>query len=207
MSISTYSELQAAARNWLNRPSDLDSRIPEFVVLAETRFNRVLNTPEMETIATLSTTAESVALPSDFWEARGAYLDTDPRQVLEEVTLAFLRDRYSTQTTGRPQVYAISGGNIVLAPSPDTTYSLKLTYKQSIPPLASNSTNWLLTKHPDIYLYATLLQAEAYGWNDERLGLWKSALDEALAELQKAGNRKRFGGAPLRLRSPVAWGG
>jgi hypothetical protein len=132
MAITTYTELQTAAGNWLNR-TDLTSRLPEFIALAESRFNRILNTPEMETIATLSTTAESVALPTDFWEARGAYLDTDPRQVLEEVTLAFLRDRYSAQTTGRPQVYAISGANIVLGPAPDTTYSLKLTYKQTTP--------------------------------------------------------------------------
>jgi len=207
MSIRTYAELQTAAGNWLNR-SDLTSRLPEFVALAESRFNRILNTPEMEAVATLSTTGESVALPADFWEARGAYLDSDPRVVIEEVSLAYLRDRYSAQTTGQPQVYAVSGANLVLGPAPDTTYSLKLTYKQTIPALSdSNTTNWLLTRHPDIYLYGTLLQAEAYGWNDERLGLWKAALDEAIAELQKAGQRKRYGAAPIRLRSPVAWGG
>jgi hypothetical protein len=132
MAITTYTELQTAAGQ-LAQSHRPDFALPEFIALGESRFNRILNTPEMETIATLSTTAESVALPTDFWEARGAYLDTDPRQVLEEVTLAFLRDRYSAQTTGRPQVYAISGANIVLGPSPDTTYSLKLTYKQTIP--------------------------------------------------------------------------
>jgi hypothetical protein len=62
--------------------------------------------------------------------------------------------------------------------------------------------NWLLTRHSDIYLWATLLTAEAFLVNDERLGVWKAALDEAIDELVQAGNRKRFVGR-MRLRSPV----
>ena len=52
MTISTYSELQTAAGNWLNR-SDLTSRLPEFIALAESRFNRILNVPEMEAVEAL----------------------------------------------------------------------------------------------------------------------------------------------------------
>ena len=43
MAISTKSELHTAVTNWLNR-SDLTSRIPEFITLAEASFNRNLRT-------------------------------------------------------------------------------------------------------------------------------------------------------------------
>ena len=41
MAISTFAELKTAAANWLDR-SDLTDRIPEFIALAEARFNRIL---------------------------------------------------------------------------------------------------------------------------------------------------------------------
>ena len=39
MAISTYAELQAAIKSWSKR-DDLDSEIPDFIKLAETRINR-----------------------------------------------------------------------------------------------------------------------------------------------------------------------
>jgi hypothetical protein len=48
MAISTYAELQTAAANWLGR-ADLTSRIPEFVALAEAKFNRTLRIRDMIT--------------------------------------------------------------------------------------------------------------------------------------------------------------
>ena len=51
MAISTFAELKTAAANWLDR-SDLTDRIPEFIALAEARFNRVLRIRDMETVST-----------------------------------------------------------------------------------------------------------------------------------------------------------
>ena len=197
----TFAQLQASVARWLDNAT-LGDRIPELIALAERRFNRILNTPEMEATATL-VAAPSVSLPADLWEVRAAWIDSDPRRGIEEVTQSVLRSRYPSQAKGMPEVYAVSGGSLLLGPAPDSAYNLILTYKQSIPALSDAvPTNWLLTRHPDIYLWATLLAAEAYLVNDERLGVWKAALDEAIDELIQAANRKRFTGA-MRLRSPV----
>lgn len=197
----TWAELKASMAEWLNR-TDLTAKIPEFIALAERRFNRKLFVPERESSATATISGERLALPSDFWGLRGIYLDTDPRVQMQPVTLAALRDGYSR--TGQPLVYAISGEELVFGPIPDTTYSVEIAYYATIPALgASQATNWLLTDHPDIYLYGSLLMAEAFVWNDPRLGLWKEALDEAIGELTEAGNRKRYSAQPMRLRSPI----
>jgi hypothetical protein len=202
----TWTELKASLAEWLNR-SDLTAKIPELIALAERKFNRIIVTPEREATVTSTVSSETLALPSDFWQLRSIHLTTDPRQPLTQVSPMVLRSEYADQTTGEPRVFAIENGAFIFGPAPDASYTLNITYIKTIPPLnASTASNWLLEKHPDIYLYGSLLAAEAYLWNDARLPVWKDALDEAIAELADAGNRYRMSG-PMRLRSPVVgWG-
>ena len=48
MAISNYAELQTATANWLDR-TDLTDRIPEFIDLAESTFNRTIRNRQMIT--------------------------------------------------------------------------------------------------------------------------------------------------------------
>ena len=48
----------------------------------------------------------------------------------------------------------------------------------AIPALATTDPNWLLTAHPDHYLFGSLVEAEMFGVNDERAPLWKARRDE-----------------------------
>jgi len=115
-----------------------------------------------------------------------------------------LRNTYSANATGQPVNYAIrSGSTIVLGPSPQESYDLVLNYYQKIPVLSdSNTTNWLLTAHPDLYLYGALVQAEAFMIDDNRVPLWQAKLTTAMLQVEHAGQRKATGGAPIRIRSP-----
>jgi hypothetical protein len=204
---TTYAELQNEVLSWIE-DSATNIDVAACIGYAEDRFNRVLDMPEMETIATLSTTA-STALPSDFWQARSLHLEKDPRVLLEPVSLSVLRSRYAAQTTGEPEVYAIVGTNIIFGPAPDTTYSASLVYKASITPLSStNTSNFLLTKYCDLYVVGTLMLAEMRGWNIKRAaGDLKVWWDEIMGEVVQAGIRYKRGGGPRRMRSPVRWGG
>src|SRR5262245_10780943 len=67
MAISTYSELQTAVANWLNR-TDLTERIPEFVALAEAQMNRRLRVRQMVTRAEATLASAFVDVPSDMLE-------------------------------------------------------------------------------------------------------------------------------------------
>lgn len=202
--LTTYDGLvTAVSTGWLKN-SGLADRAPDFLALAEARFNRVLPVSAREQTTTLTTTAETIDLPDDFAKARALFLDNDPRRNLDPLPLAVLRTYYAAQASGEPASYAISGTSLILGPAPDAEYDLILTYEATIPALtSSNQTNWLSLAHPDIYLYGTLLQAEFFGWNDDRLPTIKAALDEALSELIGASNRARYGAAPLRMRPSV----
>ncbi|HUU42163.1 MAG TPA: hypothetical protein VMX57_00200 [Planctomycetota bacterium] len=47
----------------------------------------------------------------------------------------------------------------------------------------ANTTNWLLTLAPDIYLYATLVEAGPYLVEDTRVPAWEAALQQRLEQL------------------------
>jgi hypothetical protein len=201
--LSNYAELVASIGAWLNR-DDLNDMAPDFIRLTEEELNRVLRVPEMEITETLTIDAERIDLPEDFRKARAFYINSDPRYELEPVTLGTLRTKYAAQTTGRPECYAISGSELVFGPAPDAEYSGPFTYYADIPALTSeDDTNWVLDKHPSLYLYGTLLQAELYGWNDERLPLIRAGFDLAVSQLQAQGNSKQHGAATPRLRSTI----
>ena len=57
MAVTTYAELQTALDNWLAR-TDLQSRHPEFIALAEARMNRELETRGQAKRVTTTTTAD-----------------------------------------------------------------------------------------------------------------------------------------------------
>ena len=76
MAIGTYSELQTAVANWLDR-SDLSDRIPEFIILSEARINRLLRVRLMETVKVISLISGSkrYPLPSDYLQLRTIQYD------------------------------------------------------------------------------------------------------------------------------------
>lgn len=199
MAIQTYAELQAAAASWLAR-SDLTARIPEFIALAEAKINRVLRTQDMVTKnATFSITGEYVAVPTGFQMVKTFHLNTSPKRVLE-----FMPDDQITKlfgaATGKPRYYCVQGGNFRFGPTPDATYSSTLVYVGSLVGLATTSPNWLLTSHPDVYLYGTLLEAEGFLADDPRVPLWKQAFDMAVNEVNAQANANRWGGNSMAVR-------
>ncbi|HEX8418573.1 MAG TPA: hypothetical protein VF638_01015 [Sphingomonas sp.] len=191
MAFDTRADLVAAVAGWLNR-TDLAARIPEFIRLTEARMNRLLRDPSQIVTTTVSFTAGSGALPVDFGEMIS--LGQQGSRLTQVTPGEF--GTYRAQA-GDARVYSVIGGNIVILPA-GASASLNIAYYRSISPLiVDGSTNWLLSRAPDIYLWGCLLQAELYGWNDERLPLLKTGWDEAIAELRIDGEQRRWGAAPL----------
>jgi hypothetical protein len=197
----TFEELKLAIEGWLAR-DDQAERIPEYIALAERRFNRNGFSTEREGSSTL-TAAASVALPSDFWGVKALWLDTDPKVVLDPMTLVELRQHYSSAATGQPGNYAISGANIVLGPAPDSAYSMPLAYWKTSPALgAAVADNWLLLAHPDLYLAASLVEGFLWARDESRAQIWDQRTQAKIDEVNGAGQRKQHG-RPPRIRSSV----
>jgi len=195
MSIATYSDMVTAVGDWLDR-SDLVARVPDFLRLTESRLNRLLDDPDMEVTETFAATGEFTALPLDFGEMVSISAGYGPLAQVGPVEFA----GYDRTISGDPRVYSIVNRAIAFAPA-NATVSITLVYRRSIPALTSiNTTNWLLTRAPDIYLYGALVQASAFLAEDDRVGLWKSAFDEAIAELKTDAMRRKWGSGPIAPR-------
>lgn len=200
MSITTYAELQTSVANWLNR-SDLTAYIPDFITLAEERMNGDLKTRAMETKVTLSAVSgtKTVALPTDMLEMRRLQILGTYNQPLSYRSPDEISVDYADNRVGQPLVFTVVGGNVELAPVPDSDYSIELTYEQRIPALSdTNTTNWLLDAWPGAYLYATLLAAEPFLKNDERIATW-SGLYQDLAD--KINGIDWYSGSTMKVRA------
>ena len=208
MAITTYAELQTATANWLDR-TDLTSRIPEFIELAEANFNRVIRQPDMiSKDDSFSIAGRYTTLPSDTLEIVRIVLDLTPVIVLEYMTPEEISQRRIVMSaTGKPYYFTTIGGStnqLEVLPSPDSTYTSSIVYYTRIAALSDSATsNWLLAAHPDIYLFGTLVEAEPYLKNDERLSMWAARLDKALNDLRLQGQRERHTASGLRMRSRV----
>ena len=207
MAISTYAELQTAAATWLDR-TDLTARVPEFIDLAESTFNRTIRNRQMITKNdSYSLDSRYVNLPTDTLEVIRIVVDVTPQITLQYLTPEEIAERRNSSSTGRPQYFTVVGGStnqIELLRSPDETYTSSILYYTKIPALSdSATTNWLLTSHPDIYLFGTLVEAEPYLKNDERMPMWSARLGKALQELKLQGEREMHTGSSLRMRSRV----
>ncbi len=195
--IADYSDLVDKARLWLDRGSELDQLIPTFILLAEGYLNRVLRVPDMEATVSPIVTDGLFQLPEDFLQMRNVRCGG---RVLESYSPAEL-DNVWAGMVGNAYGYAISGRMVRLGPV--SGLPVTMSYWQRIPKLTlSTPSNWLLDRHSDIYLYGSLLSAETYIDNPDRVNQWRGAFEAAVDQLQVAGSKAQFGG-PIRMRSTV----
>lgn len=199
--IETYDGLLAFIVAHLELDSETEAQLPALVRMAEYRLNRMLTVPERETIASVTTTAGTayVALPTGYRQLRSAYIDND--YPLAAATLHSVQT--DLESSGKPQRYTIADQSIYFAPTPDAVYTVSLTYMEKLAYLsATNQTNWLLSENADAYVYAVLIQCEAFLGHDARIPLLEAALVTTMDEINAQGNRYRLA-SPIRLRSPV----
>lgn len=201
MALTSYSALRSSIADWLNR-DDLTSVIPDFISLAEAQIERKLPTQKMVKRSTATIDTPFSALPSDFLAAKSLVLTaTAPVRPLTFLTEDELdAKKYIYRTTGTPQYFALIGNQIEVLPPPDTGYAAELTYVATLAKLSdSNVSNWVLERHPDVYLYGSLLQAAPYLRDDERIGVWSSIYQNAINDMIVQDERASFSGGRLAM--------
>lgn len=157
MSISTYAELKTVVQAWFD-DTTVEDNVDTYIDLAEALFNRTLRTREMQESSSLSLDSNGEAsLPADFLSAVRVTYGGSPSYDIGYASPQVLRDYNTFDTQGLPGLYTIDGSVLRVRPTPGTTVTLE--YFQKIPALSdSQTTNWLLTRAPDLYLVATEAQ-------------------------------------------------
>lgn len=184
LAFDNYTDLVTFIEDWMDR-SDLSGSVESMVALCEARLRRELSPLVFETTVTATATDGVVALPSDFDALRQVTLDG---VVLTEVSPESGRDYDNTGTTAKG--YSLEADQMRIWPA--TAETVTLTYKKRLTRLSSASpTNELLSEHPDLYFFGSMMFANGYVVNDQRAALFKALWDEAVDSANRFFTRQR----------------
>ena len=198
MALSTYDELVKSIVKWSHR-SDILDMIPDFISLAETEmYNNEgwqLETRDMETISTASTTGQYLALPDGFEKARSIQIDTGSGYM--PVKFRAPEQLIRQPTTGLPLFFSVVGNEIEFDRVPDSAYTLQVQYYKKPDPIsATNQTNNVLTNHANIYLFGALHQLFLWSNDTEEMTVYFSKMQSSIRGANKADKKARYGTAP-----------
>jgi hypothetical protein len=202
MTITNYTELKAAIADWLLR-DDLTAVIPSFIALAEAQMQREVRHHKMMQRAEADVDTRYFVLPSDWLETARFHVTGDRPTRLELTSMDDMLQlrELNANSTGRPTHYAHIGEQLEVFPTPGATYNMELLYFQKIPVLSDAApTNWLLTDHPDAYLYGALVQAAPYLDDDQRLTVWGGLYGSTVNSINAESKKARYSGAGMRIR-------
>jgi hypothetical protein len=183
MALGTYSELQTAALDWMER-SGQTTQVVDWIALAEARLNRDLGAVETDTTLTgvlssrrIDISALSIVQPIALFLAE-ANEDEIKVQIKSDGSFPYLDE------TGKPGFAAIDGTNIDFNRPLDAAYPFRFRYRQRFALSDASPTNWLLTNHPDIYLAATLMWGAGYNEDWSNGSVWKQTLEEGVPSVR-----------------------
>lgn len=203
--ITNYSTLQSAIADYLNR-ADLTSQIPMFIQFVEADLNTRLRCREMVVRATTTSDEEFVELPPDFLQALNLQI-VGGKTPLRYVTLDEADQIKAAQIYTQVVVYTIVDDAIELVPAPATNVEIEMVYYQKVPSLSNvETTNWLLMKSPDVYLYGALVHAAPFLMDDQRVNTFASFYSQRVEALNLDSDRAVHSGSPLVARPKGRYG-
>jgi hypothetical protein len=203
----TYTELVQKIRDYTEVDANvLTSTIVDgFIENAEFKILREVDSDNNRRYATanLITSDRFISRPAGLLIVRSAQIiDSDGssqpnnRDFLQYRDTSFMSEFNPTEATGVPKYYSLwDEQNIVVAPTPDATYTIQLNYILKDPGLsATNTTTYLSQNFPNGLLYACLV--EAYGFLKgpvDMLQLYDKKYTEAVKgfSIEQMGRRRR----------------
>jgi hypothetical protein len=205
----TYDELKQKIIDYTEVSSNVftDTILNGFINDAEFRILREVDSDNNRRYATANLIASTrfIDVPTDLLIVRSAQIvdselasgDTNQnRDFLQFRDTSFMSEFNPTATTGVPKYYSNwDETRIVVAPTPDQTYTIQLNYILKPTGLSStNTTTYLSTEFPNGLLYACLV--EAYGFLKgpvDMLQLYDKKYVEAVKgfSIEQMGRRRR----------------
>jgi len=207
--MTDYATLQAEVAAW-SAKKDLTAVIPSFIRIAEAHIARRVRVLQMQFNTQLVVPdTGSLALPAGFLGFRSVAIEVAEglRQTPEINYLA--PDVFHELVISSNQIrgietdsyYTLEGNNILVSPEPGTgtTLTLNATYWKRFDALSdTNTTNWLLTNHFDVYLYATLAELWRYRMDIDQEQISRAIYQQAVNDLHTSERRKARSGPNIR---------
>ena len=181
----TYATLQNDVADYLHR-TDLTAKMPGFIALAEFTIFRELHVKDMAVSVAGVTVGEYADLPTDFGSVQRVTVTANS----VEYSLDYKAQDYTPTGQTYPNEYALENNKLRIWGT-STGQAYTLYYIPNLAALSdSNTTNWLLTNAPDLYLYATALEAAKYIKDTNEIQLLAPMVAGLVESIRKASDRK-----------------
>lgn len=205
MGLSNYSELKESVIKW-SRKKNISDVVDDAIVLAESEFYKTLRIRDMEARATASlddaTPSRYLALPDGFLKMRRMNLvvsGTVPNQVIKEQMFTTPDDLRVKSGTGIPSFFTVTS-QLEFDINPLEDYTVEMQYWKSLNALnATNDTNQILTRFPEIYLHGALWAVFDSSRNTAEAEFRLNKMRQAIAGANRQDRGGRYGPVP-RMR-------
>lgn len=197
----TYSNFLTQVRDYTEVDSNVltDSIIQEFIRSVELSIAGAVDYDDLRKYSTSNFTSGNryVSLPGDLTIIRSVQVidGSGNRTFLEKRDTSFISEFNPSETEAAPKYYANwDDQNIVLAPTPNSAYTIQINYIIDPPHFTSTNNTFLSTYQDQLLLYGVL--AECFSYLKGPMDMYKLYLDKYNEStqgfaMQQMGNRRR----------------
>ena len=197
----TYATLKTAIQDYTeNTETTFVTHLPDFIKGAEERLLKTvqLSVFRKNSSGTMTSTNQYLTLPPDYLASFSlSYTNSSSEKVFLQLKDADFVQTYNPNpaTTGLPKYYAVFDvDNFILAPTPNSNYSVELHYYYRPTSLTAGSdsgTTWLSENTPYALLYGSLIEAYIYMKGEQDMvALYEKRFTQALVEAKQLGEAK-----------------
>lgn len=207
MSITTYSELLTSIAGWLKPNTTLEASetalMADYVTLSESDFNRTLYHPLMESETTLTFTNGVASIPADLLNVIMIQMTQSPYNELTPSQAPLLAATSGYASGIDPTEYRWVGSQFKA--NTYKSFSAAIRYRPTIPALTvSNTSNWLLARFPDLYLFQSVLNGDTRLLDDEQMAVINSRYERAMMQFNDWARLSHLGTIKVRPSAGVA---
>jgi hypothetical protein len=200
-----YDEIVKVAKQYADRETDVEvnDNIDAFLRIVESRVNMQLTVREMYCRGTIVTTQGKVdyGLPSDFESLRDVRYSSNNTH--GTITLEYVNPLQSNEASQRTSTssmyYTILAEQLRIVPAPGDGV-LEIVYARKVPALTTGTSNWLSISYPQIYIFGTLVEINAFAKDATATEIWEGRFQKAMTALEDNDAVSRWSGTPLRIR-------
>lgn len=192
--LGNYAQLQITIRDWAlpgGTLPEFNANIPNFIRLAEARFDLELRSANMIGTSIIETDNPLIAVPCDWLETIAISIPGTGE--LKSLTIG--QEAQARRNNGNPTAFAMMDGGIrpLPAPTDGSMITYELVYYRKVSQLSDTvQVNWILNLHPTLYLFASLSMAHAYLVNQDQVGLWSQSAAAIIQSINEQSKRAEY---------------
>lgn len=163
MPFNNYAQLQDEIKSFMWDRADVVAKIPTFITLAESEIRRLLRTAQVNDRKAFSLNGETASIPCGAGAIKAVRLNETSGTGWNDLDYVS-PEQFSAirpETVGTPRFYTIQNERLYFTPS--GVAQGEIVFVDPFEPLSATcACNWLLKRHPDIYLCGALKWGKAW---------------------------------------------